>query len=346
MSYYVKLGEWRSVFAVPSSVVDKHIKLVGSAQLKVLLWILRNSDKEFSEEDISNSLSIHKEDVKDSINYWVETGILNCKENSLPPSKGEAKEFEKISDIDETKDKSGNRNIKDRTRTVSRILKPDSSYIAERVKGSEEIAYLMQEAQVILGRPISTGDSAILLMLLDNEGLPIDVILMIIQYAIGIGKGNMRYIETVGISWAKEEIDTVEKADKKIKSLSEIMKAWRNFQNVIGVEKRQPSSSEEEAVYRWQKIWNYDTEMLKAAYDIGINYNGKYVLKYIDRIISRWHKMGITTIDQVRKEKENSHKSNKNESQPPSYNMSDYENYNILEEINWGLKRMNGKNDR
>lgn len=346
MSYCVNLGVWGSVFAVPSSVVDKHIKLVGSAQLKVLLWILRNSDKEFSEEDISSSLSIHKEDVKDSINYWMETGILNCKENFSPCTQESLdKPDKKDEKTDKLKDRKTDKSIIDKPRALSRVLKPDSSYIAERVKGSEEIAYLMQEAQVILGRPISPGDSAVLLMLLDNEGLPIDVILMIIQYAVGIGKGSMRYIEAVGVSWAKEEIDTVEKADKKIQSLSEVMKAWRNFQNIIGVEKRQPSSSEEEAVYRWQRIWNYDTEMLKEAYDICINYNGKYVLKYIDRIITRWHKLGITTIEQVHKDSNSSSKINKAEDEKPSYSISRYESYDILDEINWGLKRMAGKNE-
>lgn len=224
------------------------------------------------------------------------------------------------------------------------MLKPDGSYIVERIKSSQEISFLMQEAQIILGRPISTGDSAVLLMLLDNEGLPIDVILMIMQYAVGIGKGNMRYIEAVGISWAKEEIDTIEKAEKKIKSLSETMKAWKNFEQIIGGN-RQPTAREEEAVYRWQKIWNFDMDMLKEAYEICINSNGKYVLKYIDSIISRWHKEGINNISQVHKERTNLKKNFKSEKDNPSYSIDKYENYNILDEINWGLKRMTEKNE-
>ena len=43
MSYSINLGSWQSIFAVPSDVVDKHLKLAGGAQLKVLLWVLRHA---------------------------------------------------------------------------------------------------------------------------------------------------------------------------------------------------------------------------------------------------------------------------------------------------------------
>lgn len=35
MNYKMNLGAWNSIFAVPCSVVDEHIKLAGAAQLKV-----------------------------------------------------------------------------------------------------------------------------------------------------------------------------------------------------------------------------------------------------------------------------------------------------------------------
>ena len=43
MSYKIDLGAWGSIFAVPTALVDSHIKLASGAQLKVLLYILRNN---------------------------------------------------------------------------------------------------------------------------------------------------------------------------------------------------------------------------------------------------------------------------------------------------------------
>lgn len=339
MSYCVKLGEWGSVFVVPSSVVDKHIKLVGSTQLKVLLWILRNSGSEFSEEDIASSLSMNKEDVKDALAYWIETGMLKSNGKEITPGEKDIKQSEEH--IKSSSEADIIPIAKGKLRSTSRMLKPDSAYVIERVKSSEEVEFLMKEAQVILGRPISTGDSAILITLMDNEGLPIDVILMIMQYAVSVGKGNMRYIEAVGISWAAEDIDTIEKAEEKIKFLSETNLAWRSFEKIIGTQ-RQPTSREKEAINRWYNLWHYSEDMVKEAYEICIDSNGKYVLKYMDSIISRWNKEGISDLKQARLDKKKTKSKTMPKDRNPSYNIEEYERYNIYDEINLELK---GKNE-
>ena len=353
MSYCVKLGDWGSIFAVPSSVVDKHIKLVGSSQLKVLLWILRNSGIEFSEQDISKALSIHIDDVKDAIGYWTETGILKFNGFEIIPGEEEKQgnsEKDNITEKLEIKEsEETEKTLKDKPRAVSRMLRPDSAYINERINGSEEIKTLMHEAELILGRPISIGDSAILIMLHDNEGLPIDVILMIIQYAVGMGKFSMRYIEAVGISWAKEEVDTIEKAEKKIKNLDNSRRAWNDFERIAGLEHRSPTVKEGEAVNRWYNIWNFNSDIIKEAYEICVNANGRYVLKYIDSIITRWHRSGMCTIEQIRLERDENVRFNKlkksaKEKYKPSQDTIEYEkNYNIFDQINLLQESLNNE---
>ena len=71
------LGIFNSVFVVPSSVVDDHIKLAGSVQLKVLLYILRYAGKNLSVNDIAGALSLSCADVKDAMQYWLENNLIN-----------------------------------------------------------------------------------------------------------------------------------------------------------------------------------------------------------------------------------------------------------------------------
>ena len=40
MNYSVNPSAFKSIFAVPTDIVDKHIRLANEHQLKVLLWIL------------------------------------------------------------------------------------------------------------------------------------------------------------------------------------------------------------------------------------------------------------------------------------------------------------------
>ena len=76
--------------------------------------------------------------------------------------------------------------------------------------------------------------------------------------------------------------------------------------------------------------------MIKEAYDRCVNMNGKYVLKYMDSIIKRWHSQGILKIEQavMENQKRNKKKYDSKLTSSASYNIEEYENYNILDYIN------------
>ena len=69
MKFSINLGTWNSVFAVPTQVVDQHLKLAGGVHLKVLLWLLRHAGTEVDIADISKTLGIGTADIKDAMQY-------------------------------------------------------------------------------------------------------------------------------------------------------------------------------------------------------------------------------------------------------------------------------------
>ena len=345
MSININLGNWSSVFAVPSVIVDKHIKLAGSAQLKVLLWILRHAGEDFSAENISAALNMHPADVTDAMQYWIETGLLAENNNSLTPvASDEIKPDGNKSDINgstydskkgygEVNPESAPDENKKIMRQVSRPQKPDSKFVAQRINSDPEIAALMQEAEIIFGRPISSGDSATLLLMHDNDGLPTDVIIMLLQYATGEKKG-MRYIEKMAIDWANDGIDSIEAAERKIRSINQSNKAWNAVKDIFGLQTiGSPSKNQIECANRWINEWKLPLDVIREAYERCIDSKGEYKLNYIDAIIKRWYANGITTIEQVhqdvkmsagkRKESDGSHS--------PSYSIDEYEKNSIFD---------------
>ncbi len=316
MAYNLNLGEWESVFAVPSKIFDKYIKSSSEAQIKVLLCVLRYGGRQLELTEIAKITGLSEEETQNSIIYWDEQGLLSSK-------------IEENFKVEEILNKNKIFAYENSQKITRRYQKPDSSHIANRMQSSDEINFLMQEAQIVLGRPISNGDSAALLMLHDNDGLPVDVIIMLLQYAVSVGKANMKYIEKIGINWSSEGIDDLEKAEKKIQSLNEANVMWNRFESIIGIYHRAPSVREEEAVCRWLGQWGYSDELVKEAYERCINANGKYVLKYMDSIVKRWYSQGIVTIEQALIE--NSARSRKknfsDQNNKASYNIDEYENY-------------------
>lgn len=63
-------------FSVPAVVTDKHLKLAGSAQLKVLLWLLRHMGDDHSMSSLCAALRMSQADAADAMQYWVEAGVV------------------------------------------------------------------------------------------------------------------------------------------------------------------------------------------------------------------------------------------------------------------------------
>lgn len=229
MNIQINPSAWKGVFALPCSVVDEHIKLAGAAQLKALLWIFRHNGEEYTVDDIALALGMGRADASDALQYWLENGILfKADSESNAPAPIPEKETAQPEPAP----------------TVSVIKavpppceKPTFQDIAKRLEESEELRYLFTQAQVRLGKTISPADQSTFLWLHDHQGLPVEVILMIIEYAAVEGKTGIKYIEKMGINWAENEIDTIEKAEEKITQINQSKNAWGKISAELGISK-------------------------------------------------------------------------------------------------------------
>ena len=317
MEYQLNLGAWNSVFVVPSILVDQHIKLAGAVQLKVILWVLRHAGESFSTDTIAQALSMHEADVKDCMQYWTETGIICLHEQMITPAAISepvlvqkettvavpSAETESSSPDAKTEKESNNRK-----RALSRPEKPDMKYLTQRMT---------------------------LLMKHEYDGLPVDVLIMLLQYALSVGKCNMRYIEKMAITWSDEDITTLQAAENKIKQLNLGRDAAKHIQRLFGLSDRSPSEKEKTLADLWINQWQLPDELIREAYEICINNNGKYVPQYIGTTLESWYSAGVTNVSQIKREEEpdkKTHKRKKKDGYQPSYNIEEYESTSVLDE--------------
>lgn len=328
--YRLNLGAWNAVFAVPCSVVDQHIKLAGSVQLKVLLWVLRHAGESFTEETIAQALSARREDISDALLYWQETGVLSKEGEAFSPAAQPAQPAPVTAQEETPKAAAPEQEKKPIFTTLPRPplrhQRPDNAFIAKRVTESSEIAYLMQEAERITGRLLNNGLSGTLLMLHDDYGLPTDVLLMLLQYTASVGKTNMRYIERVGMDWAEEEIFSHERAEDKLRRIAENTKAWHLVEQALGLAKRSPSAKEEAFANRWVNEWHFSSSMIREAYERCVNTKGQLSFSYMNGIMMRWNAQGITTLQQAQEEQAKKASAQKKEKQHDlTYDIEEYE---------------------
>ena len=311
MSVKINLGMWNSIFAVPSQIVDEGLKFSDGVKLKVLLFILRNSGRELTEEEISRATGVNVTDVPEAIDYWVSLGVFQKNNNELLPQNNSDNEIKNTSvvenntynsNLENNQNSELELNTSKTTETVSqkqnfvvsRLQKPDYIFTAQRLAVDEELKILVDEAQTVLGKVLSNSDISTLLMLKDTCGLPLDVILMLIHYCISIDKGNIRTIEKIGTEWANDGIFSVEDADNKIKQIKQSTTNFSIVKSVFGmVNVGSPTKKQLEFSDRWISEWKFSPEMLRMAYERCVDTKGEMKFSYIDGILKRWYSNNI-----------------------------------------------------
>ncbi|BCI60231.1 DnaD domain protein [Solibaculum mannosilyticum] len=344
MQYGINLGAWNAVFAVPSAVVDKHLKLAGSAQLKALLWLLRHAGEKAGIDDVASAIGLSRLDTMDALQYWVEAGLLSPMDDGFAPSSSPSADETSVSsakgsepsapalDADPVSEKqeapvSTPSSPGKPSHIPAPSPKPDSREVLRRAQECEDIAFLLQETQIRFGRPLSPAEISTLVWLHDYNGLPTGVILMIIEFAQSREKCSMRYIEKVAVNWADEEIDTLEKAERKLAQIHTAQCNWNQLCSALGISSRSPSAREATYTERWMQEWSFSTDIIRMAYEECVNNTGNLNFSYMNKVLERWHKANVKTPKDVvavlNKGKPNLNKSSL--SGPASFDLDAYE---------------------
>lgn len=349
MSIKINLGVWNSVFAVPSKIVDEGLKFSDGVKLKVLLYVLRNSDKELDENAVSSATGVNVTDIPEALDYWVSMGILQKSDGEYSPVSESTEEpvieikadhnsikevkqehiSEKETKTVTVEDIADDVNASKQHFTVTRPQKPDYVFTSQRLAVDEELKFLVGEAQLALGKVLSNSDISTLLMLKDTCGLPLDVILMLIQYCISIDKANMRTIEKIGIGWADEGIYSVEAADNKINQIKQTSKNFSIVSSAFGLKNvGSPTKKQLEYGDKWVGDWKFSPEMLREAYERCVDSKGTMKLSYIDGILKRWNANNIKNREDLEKFEKTP---NKPSTRKTSYDIDELEKIDTLD---------------
>ena len=276
--------QWGAVFSVPAVVADKYMKLASAEQLRTLLWVLRHAAEQPTIEEAAKALRCSEENVREYVAFWQQNEVLQTDAQTVPTLKKtvqQEKQPEKptLPDLPENK--------------------PTAAEIVTRVKESPELEFLFGEAQKKFARTIGYDGQCTLLLMHDRYGLPVEVILMIIEYCAQVRKTSNAYIAAMGKSWAQEEIDTIEKAEEKIGELHRCGKLWKELASMAGLTAPNPTAVQSEYLRAWSTELGYGADMIFLAYEEMANHCHKLSFGYMNKVLRNWHDKGLKTAQDV-----------------------------------------------
>lgn len=301
------------IFNVPSLLVDKYLKLASEYQLKSLLYILRNNGQA-SSADIAKALGQTVGDIDNLLEFWVEEGILSADGNAvkIAPLVQEKKVDEPVHRVKETL-------------SAPRLSPKD---VVSALRDDEKLRFLLTEAQKVLGRSISHAEQEMLINMVNYYGLKAEVVLMILEfYRSEKEKGRsigISYVNAMAKNWADEGVDSIAEAEEKLKEIERSDRLWNEIIAVTGVRHRRPTVKQREMVNGWFE--DFDITMISLAADIMKENTPEPKLTYMNSVLKKWKKNGITSPAQVKAQQEEfeKQKANKNDDRlkvKPTYDL-------------------------
>lgn len=318
MSYTVNMGLWRKIFAVPADAVsDEKLRMCGAAQLKILLYILREGEADA--EKIAAALRMSAGDVNDALDYWKNEGLICVGESTVAaaPQQTAPKPQEIPTPAASTPEVRAERELKPLTAPPTRMTAKEMEQLAQK----PEISAMLKTAESMLGKTFTSSDTSTLLWLVNWAGIPIEIILTVISYCIEIGKPRMSYIQATAIAWTNDGVETAEQAERYLTEVHEARSYEKLVCSVFGLYNRALTTGEKKIIADWQSA-GFDQPLLKAAYERTIDTIGKMSFNYTNKILMTWKEKGITTPAQADAERTAARESRKLEK---SYDISDVE---------------------
>ncbi len=296
MNYSLDAGAWNSVFAVPSSVVDKYIKLADGASLKLLLFLLRHGGESFTEDQLRNSLGIKENgELEDAAMFWFQRGIIRMDEGELKPMDISQEVLPEVAAEQETEpQRSSVRRVSQNTGAAIYT----SGDIAKRQQTDPAVRLLFSEAEQIYGRPLRNPEQRLLLQITDFYGIPAEVAVMLLKYCFRIEKTTPSYITRTAEDWAENNIRTVDEADAQLQKLERLTSVEEKLRRAMEL-KTKFSPNQISYIRTWTEEWGFSEDMILLAHEMTQDRIGSMNFSYTNGILENWKKDGVYSTDEA-----------------------------------------------
>jgi len=325
MEHIIDFKNWGRIFTVPCSVVDDHIKLSSGNAVKVLLCILGSNSGRVNSENIAHQIGISENEVDDAIAYWQQADVLSVKGSTFTPTKDEniATKVTQQPNIVKTCPEPSIEAINPCVNTLAKktTVKYSPKDIEKIVNCSTDLKFLMDNAQLILKRPITFTEQGSLINLHEYYGFSVGVILMLFDYCEQIGKTSVGYIEAIARSWFEKEIVTHEAVEKEIIRIIDSKSFENRISSSFGLTTKL-TPKQKEFIESWLSL-DLSFDLIEFAYEKCVDSTNKLSFPYINKILVTWAENGFKTRKEIELEGSKSKKATANKKEH-SYDLDEF----------------------
>lgn len=315
---------------IPNLFIDKYMPVANGAYVKVFLYLLRClSDTRIEEIDIS-TIADHfdntESDIIRALCYWEKVDLLSLKRDSRdniisitvndmytidnkiqrdiePPASVEHFSdnnnlvYNNVTDIEYVERLEELKDLHEDQTKLYQFEKPTySDAQIEQLTNTDEVKAMLSTIELYLQRLIKPMDIQLILYLYESLDFSKELILYLYEYCVSKNKTHPSYVEAVAVSWAKEGVDTLEKAESATVSYKE---GYNAVKKAFGLNR---ALGEIEIVFvnKWTKEYKFSTEIVVEACNRTLLKTQQANFNYANTIIENWHKKGVGSLNDIK----------------------------------------------
>lgn len=291
---------------LPNIFIDEYMPSANGSYVKVYLYLIRcmqDLDSDITISSIADRLDNTENDILRALAYWEKVGLLSL-------SKDDANSITSINLINlsannmtsamdslsaATVERIDEINPVETTKTESKFVPHDyqkphyTESQINQITSDDEVKWMMNIIEVYLEHPLRPVDVQLIMYLYESLGFSRELIMYLYEYCISKGKKNASYIEAVAISWSKDGIDTVEKAEQTTIT-------YNNNYNAVAKAfglNRTLGTVEQTMINKWVTKYKLPIEIIEEACNRTLLATGKPDFKYTDKILESWSEKGV-----------------------------------------------------
>ncbi len=284
-----KVQNQEDIYTTPISniFIDEYMPKANATFVKVYLYGYKNyyhKVQNVESKKIAEDLDILESDVILAWKYWEKQGIMKLYKNS------HTYDVEYLPlEIQQTDYKVG---------ISHNVIATKPQYSPQEIniyrEKSEEIRDLFKFAQKNLNKLLTYPDMNIIFSFYDWLRLPIDVIKFILS---NYCDKSMNYIEKVAIQWAEDGINTVEKAEERLKRYGN----YKIISKALGMNSNaEIIPKQEEYMKKWLETYKFSIDIIQEACQKAVLRTSKASFEYTDSILTYWYKNNVKTLDEAK----------------------------------------------
>ncbi|MBQ7740506.1 MAG: DnaD domain protein [Eubacterium sp.] len=297
-------------FCVPKELCEKRLNFADDKQLRVLLLVLNNSGVANTEE-LKKALKLSDDEVNECLEYWVSEGVM-------------------ITDTAESKPPVQIPEEQKKTLEALPVPTLTPKDIVAMCAENGELADLLRTAEGIMGSSLSNSMKSNLINMVTYYGLPVPVVVTLLEYyktQRENGKNiTTRTLQNLAKDWAADEVNTLDKAGKKLRELENCEELWSEVIALCEFDYKKPTSAQLKMLSRWSAAFSKD--MIFFACNTMKKYNDedKRSIKIVDNILKEWKRKGFKTPDEVKAPRDSKKKSPDKLKGKPSFDINELYN--------------------